>query len=371
VTATERRDWLRLARTENVGPVTFFALLKRFGTATAALEAIPELAAKGGLKRKLTIPDMTLVEEELNKIAQLGGHLLTARDSTYSALLATIADPPPVLTVLGRVELLNKPSLAMVGSRNATINGMRYAEQLSRELGERGQVVVSGLAAGIDTAAHRGALKTGTIAVVAGGIDVIYPPENEKLYRQIAEQGAVVAEMPLGFGIQPQLFPRRNRIASGLSAGVIVVEANMKSGSLITARLASEQGREVMAVPGSPLDPRAAGTNHLIKQGSTLVTEVNDVLNALSPPLLCEPAAPEYISQEIDIIDENEVEATRMQLLARLSTAPQPVDAVVRLCQRPAPVVSAALLELELAGHVVRLPGHQIALLATPMAKAE
>jgi len=367
----EQRDWLQLARTENVGPITFFQLLRRYGTAAEALKAVPDLAAKGGLKRKLTIPSRSKIEDEFERLNRYGATLLCANEAAYPDPLKAIADPPPVITVMGRIDLLRTPCIAMVGARNATINGLRYAEQLARELGQRGQTIVSGLAAGIDAAAHRGGLATGTLAVVAGGIDVIYPPENEKLYRAIAEQGAIVAEMPFGFPISAQLFPRRNRIASGLSAGVIVVEAAMKSGSLITARMAMEQGREVMAVPGSPLDARAAGTNHLIKGGATLVTDVNDVLAAISHSLLSEPRTPTYAHQAPESIDESAVEAARKQLLACLSFNPQPVDVVIRVCQSPAPVVSAALLELELAGHVVRLPGHQIALLAEPMAKAE
>lgn len=360
----ERLHWLRLIRTENVGPVTFHQLLSRFGSAEAALEALPELAARGGLKRKLTVPTLKSIEDEVALLKKRGAQILTLRDDTYPKLLAQITDAPPVLLVEGHAHLLSKqPLVAMVGARNASINGRRFAEKIARELGEAGIVVVSGLAAGIDAAAHQGALKTGTIGVIAGGLDHVYPPENAGLYDQLRELGAIVTEMPMGTPIKPQLFPRRNRIVSGLSQGVIVVEAAPQSGSLITARLAGEQGREVMAIPGSPMDPRAAGTNRLIKDGAILVEGAQDVLNLLRQQRMEESDLPLFSAQLSHKIDENQIDRARQRLLDGLAPTPTPVDELIRLCDFPAPTVWAALLELELAGRILRLPGNQVALI--------
>lgn len=361
---SERLHWLRLIRTENVGPVTFRQLMARFGSAEAALEALPELAARGGLKRKLTVPTLKSIEDEIAALQKRGAQILTLRDGTYPKLLAQIADAPPVLLVEGHTPLLSKqPQIAMVGARNASINGRRFAEKIARELGEAGVVVVSGLAAGIDAAAHQGALKTGTIGVIAGGLDHVYPPENAGLYDQLRELGAIVTEMPMGTPIKPQLFPRRNRIVSGLCQGVIVVEAAPQSGSLITARLAGEQGREVMAIPGSPMDPRAAGTNRLIKDGAILIEGAQDVLNLLRQHRMEESELPLFSAQLSHKIDENQVDRARQLLLDGLAPTPTPVDELIRLCDLPAPTVWAALLELELAGRILRLPGNQVALI--------
>lgn len=360
----ERLHWLRLIRTENVGPVTFHQLLSRFGSAEAALEALPELAARGGLKRKLTVPTLKSIEDESTALQKRGAQILTLRDDTYPKLLAQITDAPPVLLVEGHVHLLSKqPLVAMVGARNASINGRRFAEKIARELGEAGVIVVSGLAAGIDAAAHQGALKTGTIGVIAGGLDHVYPPENAGLYDQLRAMGAIVTEMPVGTPIKPQLFPRRNRIVSGLSQGVIVVEAAPQSGSLITARLAGEQGREVMAIPGSPMDPRAAGTNRLIKEGAILIESAQDVLNLLRQQRMEESELPLFSAQISHKVDENQVDRARQRLLDGLAPTPTPVDELIRLCDFPAPTVWAALLELELAGRILRLPGNQVALI--------
>ncbi len=370
MTAAERLDWLRLARTENVGPVTFHQLLSRYGSASAALEAIPELASKGGLKRKLSIPSKASVEDEAGRIQHMGARLLLSGDADYPRLLAHISDAPPVIAVHGHAALLGKPCVAIVGARNASLNGRRFAERLGRSLSEAGWMVVSGLAAGIDASAHQGALAKGTIGVIAGGIDVVYPPENEALHKAMTEQGCVVAEMPFGTPINARLFPRRNRIVSGLSKGVIVIEAAMQSGSLITARMAAEQGREVMAVPGSPLDPRSTGTNKLIKDGAALIEGPEDVLAILRPASAQESEPVPYKNQAIDNIKENELNTLRPQVLEALSPTPAPVDALIRLCQMPAPMVLAVLLELELAGRIVRLPGNQVALIADQQSAA-
>ncbi|MCF8496513.1 MAG: DNA-processing protein DprA [Alphaproteobacteria bacterium] len=357
--------WLRLARTENVGPVTFHRLLGRYGNAQRALEALPDLSRKGGRAAPLTPAKKEVAEKEYAALRQIGGRIITAACPDYPLALAATDDAPPVISILGDSTLLQRSCLAMVGARNASINGMRFAQGLAGELGRLGQVIVSGLARGIDTAAHKGALDTGTIAVVAGGIDVIYPEENQGLYEQIRERGLIVAESALGQKPFAQSFPRRNRIVSGLSKGVVVVEATMKSGSLITARLAGEQGRDVYAVPGHPLDPRAQGPNHLIRQGAALVRNAQDILETLndfSGGGLREPYgtvydAPFPMGEEADIPAD-----LQDAVIGHLSFAPSGIDELVRACQVSVPAVQTALLELELAGRVKRLPGNRVSL---------
>ena len=276
---SEKLDWLRLSRSENIGPITFFQLIRRFGAAAAALDAVPDLARRGGRKRPIKLCDPATAEAEAAAIEKAGARLVAACEPEYPKALAAIADPPPALTVLGRPEMLasQDPTVGIVGARNASGAGRRIAQGIATDLGARGIIVASGLARGIDTAAHNGALKTGTVAVVAGGVDVYYPPENEDLQNAIAAEGAVISEQPMGTEPQARHFPRRNRMISGLSLGVLIVEAASRSGSLITARTALEQGREVFAVPGSPLDPRAQGTNHLLRQGATLAERADDI----------------------------------------------------------------------------------------------
>jgi DNA processing protein len=366
----ERLAWLRLWRSENVGPVTFRQLLRRFGSAAAALDALPELARRGGRDRPLTICPAAIAERELADLARMGGRLVAMADPEYPALLAETGDAPPLLSILGRVELLAARAVALVGARNASANGRLMAETMARELGGLGWVVVSGLARGVDSAAHRGALASGTIAVLAGGLDRPYPPESEPLYRAIAGRGLVVGEMPLGRVPQARHFPRRNRIVSGLSLGTVVVEAALQSGSLITARLAGEQGREVMAVPGSPLDPRSRGANQLIRQGATLVEGAGDVAEALSgfggqvrppahPPI---PLAeiPNNLSEPIEIADKS----SRSTVVERLGPTPVAVDELLRQCQMSPPFLRMTLLELELAGRLIWHPGNRVSLLA-------
>ncbi len=270
-TDSEKIDWLRLSRTEHIGPVTFYQLMARFGSAAQALDALPELSKRGGRARPLIAASRAEAEREYAALQKIGGDVITVSCEAYPLALSALDDAPPVLSILGNPAVLNRSYIGVIGARNASLNGRKFAEKISRELGQRGQVIASGLARGIYTAAHQGSLETGTIAVVAGGIDVVYPEENQKLYEQIAQRGALLAESKFGQKPFAQSFPRRNRIVSGLSKGVVIVEATMKSGSLITARLAGEQGRDVYAVPGSPLDPRAAGPNHLIREGATLV----------------------------------------------------------------------------------------------------
>ncbi|MFD2233712.1 DNA-processing protein DprA [Phaeospirillum tilakii] len=366
LSASERLDWLRLIRSENVGPRTFFRLLTRFGSAAAALDALPALARQGGLRRAIRLCPKAEAAAEIAALERTGARLIAAIEPAYPRPLAAIEDAPPLLAVIGAVSLLERPAVALVGARNASLNGRNFARRLAADLGRAGLVVTSGLARGIDTAAHEGALGTGTVAVMAGGADVVYPPENRDLWQRIAEAGAVVSEMPPGTEPQARHFPRRNRIISGLSLGVVVVEANTRSGSLITARLAADQGREVFAVPGSPLDPRAAGPNDLLRQGATLTASADDVLAVLSDRLrrpLAEPARAGFTPAAGPPPDEAELAAARAAILALIGPVPVMVDEILRQCQFSPSVVSWVLLELELAGRLDRQPGNRVALL--------
>ena len=370
LTDNERLDRLRLIRSENVGPVTFRALLRRFGSARAAIEALPDLARRGGRSVPLRVCPPAQAEQELSTADRVGARLLTADDADYPEALAAIYDAPPLLYVRGDVALLRRKAVAIVGARNASANGRRLAEDIARDLGAAGFVVVSGLARGIDHAAHRGSLDSGTVAVVAGGIDIAYPPDNEELQREIARREVIVAEMPPGTIPQAKHFPRRNRLISGLSLGVLVVEAALQSGSLITARMALEQGREVLAVPGSPLDPRCRGTNNLLRQGAGLAEGAADVLAALAgmsgeatlPP---EPQNGWQLSEISENYPDDETLRTVAELLG---PAPVMVDELVRQCHLSAPAVRAVLLELELAGRLERHPGNRVSLLLTATA---
>lgn len=354
----ERRDWLRLARTENVGPVTFDQLIGRFGAAGRALEALPDLARRGGRLGALRLPGDEEIDRELAAGAALGAVLIASCEPAFPQALAALDPPPPLIWARGRIELLDKPSVAVVGARVASAAGQRFARGLAAELGQSGHVVVSGLARGIDGAAHEGALPTGTVAVLGGGVDDIYPSEHADLYRRIAETGCVVSENQPGRAAVARDFPRRNRIIAGLSRAVVVVEAELRSGSLITARLAAEQGREVLAVPGSPLDPRARGCNDLIRQGAAICEGAEDVLRALEGLRgLGEPerrARFDHAAAEPD-------EALRERLAALLSPTPVSRDELVRAAGAPAPQVFAALVELSLAGRCELLPGGMVA----------
>lgn len=360
----EKLARLRLIRSENVGPITFRQLVTRYHTAEAALQALPILATRGG-KSNIKICSAATAEAEMAQAAKLGLHMRFLGEASYPLALAMIEDAPPVFYAKGHAHLLQKPCVAMVGARNASAAGFRFTEKLARDLGAGEHVVVSGLARGIDTAAHRGALASGTIAVVAGGIDIIYPKENEALYHDIAAQGLVVSEMPPGTVPQASHFPRRNRIISGLSMGVVVVEATLKSGSLITARLALEQGREVFAVPGSPMDPRCAGPNSLIRQGALLIESAADVLEALATarrPAVYEPSPTLFDNLVAAPMIEQDIEAAREAVLVKLSHTPVDVDELVRQCSLPAAAIVVAILELEVAGLITRQPGNRVTL---------
>jgi DNA processing protein len=359
-----------LCRTDSIGPVSFYALLRRFGSARAALEMVPQLGRRSERSTSITPTPRAAAEAEVAALRRMGGRLVCWGEPAYPSGLAGLDDAPPVLTVFGAFELLNRPTVAIVGARNASANGRRFTRELAAALGQAGIVVVSGLARGIDAAAHLGAIETGSAAVVAGGADVVYPEENRGLYDALRHQGAVLAELPLGTEPQARHFPRRNRIISGMALGVVVVEAAARSGSLITARFALEQGREVFAVPGSPLDPRCRGCNDLLRHGAILTENAEDVLSQLRPqldgamaprPLRAAPAAidwPPAAQPNIPLEDDAALEL----VLEKLGPTPVAVDELVRQCHLSAAAIATLLLELELAGRVERHPGNLVAL---------
>ena len=368
----EKLDWLRLSRTENIGPITFYKLLEFYASAGEALNALPELAKKGGRKKPLIAPPIKDIEKEYNALQKMGGNMVCAGEDAYPLSLAAIDDAPPIISYIGDIKITRAPCLGIVGARNASLNGRKFTGKLAQELGQAGQVIVSGLARGIDTSAHEGALSTGTIAVVAGGIDMVYPRENQKLYEDICAQGLIIAESPLSTEPAARLFPKRNRIVSGLSTGIVVVEASVKSGSLITARMAGEQGRDVYAIPGYPGDPRAAGPNKLIKDGASLVTSADDILQNLENFTGGMPSnglfdnarqATPGLTLVTDTPYEKDTEQIREALLAQLSHMPIGVDELARSCHLSVPMMQMALLEMELAGRLQRLPGGRVVLI--------
>jgi DNA processing protein len=360
----QRLDWLRLIRSENVGPRTFRALVNHYGGARAALDALPGLARRGGASSIRVFPHAD-AEREIAAAEKLGVAFVATGEPDYPSRLQMIDDAPPLLAVSGHLPALAEPMVAIVGSRNASAVGVKFAERIARELGEAGFAIVSGLARGIDAAAHRASVATGTIAVLAGGHEHVYPAENVGLLRSILAHGAALTEMPIGWEPRARDFPRRNRLISGLSLGVVIVEAAKRSGSLITSRLALEQGREVFAVPGSPLDPRAEGTNGLIKQGATVVTQVDDILSVLRP----------ILGQSFDVEaqepgpsggardDAEPLPDERTRIIALLGPSPVLLDDLVRLSHSTPAVVRTVLLELELAGRLERHGGGLVSLL--------
>lgn len=351
---------LRLIRSDNVGPITYFQLLARFGSAEAALAAIPDLAARGG-GRAPRLASRAQVEREMETVERLGARYIFLGTPGYPALLAELETAPPALIVKGHDHLLAKTSIAMVGARNASAAACRFARMLAQGLGDAGFVTVSGLARGIDSAAHDGALATGTVAVIAGGIDVVYPPENQARQQAIAEQGLLIAEQPPGMEPRARHFPYRNRIIAGLAHGTVVVEAAPRSGSLITARFAAEFGREVMAVPGSPLDPRAQGCNQLIREGATLVQNAADIIEAIRP-LHLGPIAQERRTFRPEPVPADAEEQDRRTVTDLLGPVPVPVDELVRQSGLAPALVQTILLELELAGRLERHAGGKVSL---------
>lgn len=364
LTDEQRLDWLRLIRSENVGPRTFRTLINHCGGARAALAALPDLARRGGASGPARICPREDAEREIEAARKLGAVFVALGEPEYPARLHGIYDAPPLIAVRGKIGALALPLVAVVGARNASAAGVKFAERLTRDLGTAGFGIVSGLARGIDAAAHRASLASGTVAVLAGGHDRIYPPEHAGLLEEILAEGAAISEMPFGWEPRARDFPRRNRLISGLALGVVVIEAAKRSGSLITARLALEQGREVFAVPGSPLDPRTEGTNGLLKQGAALVTEASDIIPVLRPimghpvdlaeePEAAEPATP---STEPD-------GGERMRIISLLGPTPVALDDLIRYSGCSPAVVRIVLLELELAGRIERHGGSLVSLL--------
>lgn len=353
---SERIAWARLARTPRIGPLTFHRLLARFGSPAAALEALPRLSRESNL----VPPHADKIEAELDALGAMGAQLLAACEPEYPPLLKQLDAPPPVLSVRGDPKWLARPTLAMVGAREASAAGLMLAERLAGDLGAAGFVIVSGLARGLDAAAHKASLSTGTVAVLAGGLDQPYPPQNVRLYEAISERGAVVSEAPLGVVARARDFPRRNHVISGVSRAVVVIEAALRSGSLITARAAAEQGRDVLAAPGSPLDPRARGSNALIKNGAALIEDAEDVIAAIGPASEAAPRALRPLSPGplFETPDESAPTPGLVAKLARLlSSAPTHVNDLARIAEAPAGAVAAALMELELEGRAASLPG--------------
>ena len=361
---SEKLARLRLIRTDRVGPVTFRQLINKFGSAERALQALPELAKRGGRRKPQTPPPLKEAEKELRALEKAGGTALFWGGEGYPARLAAVEDAPPILFAKGHVSLLSKDSIGIVGARNASAAGIKMTRMIAHGLSEAGIVTVSGLARGIDTAAHAASLQGGTIACMAGGLDIIYPPENEDLYDAIINTGCIVTEMPLSAKPQARHFPRRNRLISGLSLGTLVIEAAEKSGSLISARYAADQGREVFAIPGSPLDPRAKGTNQLIRDGAILVESVQDIIAEMDQLRRRHFNDPEELplfnhtpTTEADLPSDN----ARDKLLELLGHCPIHIDELIRQSDLDAGTVQAVILMLELAGHATRYPGNRIA----------
>ncbi len=347
----ERRDWLRLIRTQNVGPVSFRDLINRYGDAASALDALPSLIRK----KPINPPRPDQVEAEMDHAEQMGVRLICAIEPEYPKYLRALDPPPPVISVMGKVDVVHRPCVAIIGSRNASAIGQRFANGLAAELGQSGYTVVSGLARGIDSAAHHGSLTSGTVAVLGGGVDHIYPRENAELHANIIENGAILSESPMGYRASARDFPRRNRIISGLCRGVVVIEAAERSGTLITARYALEQNREVMAAPGSPLDPRTKGCNRLIREGAHLIESANDVIAVLETlrTLDLEEPGESFSSAPFDVARaEAEIAKAKAHVAGLLSPTPTPRDDIIRASGLPVPLVTAALLEMELGGDV-------------------
>ena len=349
----ERVSLVQLARTEGVGAITFHRLMQRFGSATETLNALPDMAKAAGKRNGLTVFSKAKAEDEIARLTRLGARYVAFGDGEYPALLSQVDGPPPLLCISGNSSLAEQKCVAIVGARNASATGRKFTRMLADRLTQAGITIVSGLARGIDTAAHEAARDMQTVAVIAGGIDHMYPPENSDLQRAIAERGLLITEMPPGTAPKAELFPRRNRIISGMSRAVIVVEAALRSGSLITARFAAEQGRDVFAVPGSPLDPRCEGCNRLIKDGATILTSVDDVFEALNAQNLMRRSlsAEEPVFTGRDVSPEG---ADREKVVSLLSPTPVHLDDIVRESGLSADIVTAVLLELEIVGRAGR-----------------
>ncbi|WP_319824556.1 DNA-processing protein DprA [Thalassovita sp.] len=364
-TEDERVSWLRLLRSRRVGPATFYRLMAEHGSADTALRALPDVARAAGVD-DYTPCSEAAARAEIKAARPHNARMICIGEADYPAALAEIPDAPPILWATGDVSILHRPMIALVGARNASSLGTRMARALARELAENGYVVVSGLARGIDAAAHSAVLDSGTIAVMAGGVDVLYPAENAKLAQDIPRTGLRLSEHPFGMPPQARHFPQRNRIISGLAQALVVVEAAARSGSLITARNALDQGREVLAVPGHPFDARAAGCNMLIRDGARLVRNAADILEALP-----QPDAPTLSQPELDLRalpnppekrSLRETADLHSQILGRLGPSPVAEDQLIRDLGSPARTVAPALMDLELDGRIIRQPGGLLSL---------
>lgn len=360
ITRQEKLNWIRLSRSENVGKSTFFRLLEVFGSTANVLEKISDQAFQGGLGRQIKLCSEIDAENEIKKTENFGAEIITFYDEKYPKLLREIDDPPPIITIKGKEEFLNKYSVAVVGPRNASFNGIAFARKIAKDLGDNSLIVVSGLAKGIDTAAHIAALDSGTVGVIAGGIDHIYPVENSNLYQEIYKRGLIVSENPFGIPPKGGNFIQRNRLISGMSLGVIVVEAGLRSGSLTTARFAAEQNREVFSVPGSPFDPRCHGTNRLIKEGAKLTETIDDILaEILNMKLLFdnissfeEPETEDFIISSIKTPSDNDVKKVREEILSKLSFVPISFEDIIQELEVSSRIVNIAIVQLELADKV-------------------
>lgn len=359
-------DLIQLIRTENIGLKTFWNLIRLYNKPSIALEKISELSLKGGRKQPLSIIERSEAEKEIYLALKNHISIITYNSILYPNLLTNISDSPPLIFTKGNLDLLQKPIIGIVGSRNASANGVRLAYKIAQDLVKAGYVIASGFAKGIDTAAHKASLEKSTIAVLAGGIDHIYPPENKDLYHQISEKGLIIAELPLGTIPKPQNFPQRNRIISGLSIAVAVIEASLKSGSLITARFALEQNRDLFVVPGFPLDPKYQGNNYLLKQGAYLLESADDIISSINNPKLhnlplFEEEKQVFLTKTTEFTEKELTEA-RLEIINLISTSPTAVDEIIALTQIPAGAVLTVIVELELADKIVRHIGNQISL---------
>lgn len=378
LTDNQRLDWLQLIRSENVGPATFRDLINHFGTANAALVSLPELSSRGG-KKSIKICPRERAENEINSAIRLGIKFVGMGEAEYPKYLRAIDYPPPLLSVRGKLDLNNAPPIGIVGARNSSLSGLKLASQFVKELANIPYTIVSGFARGIDAAAHKAAIDAGTISVMAGGADIIFPPEHDEFYAEMLEKGnAFVSEMPIGYRPRAIDFPRRNRIIAGISLGVIVIEAAKRSGSLITARLANEAGRLVFAVPGSPLDPRSAGANLLLKNGALIATEPNDIVEAITP-LLDEDHNQDLFDTGSYSLEDNEVDEARNYqpkqsitdtsqshrdiIIQALGPTPVDIDELIRHCDLPVALIQLVLIELSLAGRIERHPGNKVSLI--------
>jgi len=357
----EKLNWLRLARSENIGKSTFFRLIEIFESVENALEQVADYAAAGGLRRKIKVCTLEDAENEMINSENFGAEILIFSEEKYPKLLRKIPDPAPVLTVRGDIEFFNRDTIAIVGPRNASFNAITFAKKIALELGQNSVITVSGMARGVDSAAHQASILSGTIAVIAGGINHIYPKENEHLYSEILKHGLLVSENAFGMPPKGGNFVQRNRIISGLALGVIVLEAGLKSGSLITARFAREQGREVFAMPGSPFDPRCHGTNRLIKDGAKMIENIADILDELpklksqlrGSKILREPDSKPFVAPAAKLPSDDDVKKIRQEIFSRLSVAPIAIDEIIGQMQVPTKLLNIALVQLELADKIV------------------